>query len=120
MKMKALRFVGVILSITIMALTAVTAHADNNCMSVLGATDDPSASISYTPANSWHHDSGYFTKACNTTVSWSNASGATSISFTFNGSSITRKYTMASNRGSENVWIDGDLKSILTSTSQTT
>jgi len=65
--------------------------------------DDASPSVSYT--GSWTHSS-LWDKTYANTVSWSNAVGSRAL-LNFSGSRITRLYTMASNRGSETIRIDG-------------
>lgn len=65
---------------------------------------DASPSVAYT--GSWTHSSPW-SKAYANTVSWSNAVGSKTRLINFYGSRITRLYTMASNRGSETIRIDG-------------
>ncbi len=65
--------------------------------------DDTSVSVNYT--GNWVHSSGW-PRAYNNTVSWTNTSND-SVSLSFYGSSITRVYTMAQNRGVAEIFIDG-------------
>jgi len=48
------------------------------------------------------------------TLHWSNQVGST-VRYSFNGTSITRFYTMAYNRGSEAIYIDGAFKGVYSS-----
>ena len=61
----------------------------------------------------WTH-STFFSRPLNGSASWSNVTGART-SFAFNGSTITRIYTMAFNRGSEAIYIDDVLQSTTSS-----
>ncbi|NUM48857.1 MAG: hypothetical protein HUU38_29480 [Anaerolineales bacterium] len=79
----------------------------------IGTTDNPATNLifydktfdgSLIPGN-WTHHSGTG-KSYNQTRSWSNTPGDT-VTFSFTGSRITRVYTMAYNRGQEDVYIDG-------------
>src|SRR5437667_11807389 len=90
--------VGILLS-----LGSGIARADNNCL-YLGAItyDDGDSAIHY--ANSWYPYP--YTKTCNSSLHYTNVVGA-SASLNFTGSRITLLYSMAWNRGSTNVTING-------------
>lgn len=80
------------------------ATAYNNINPVgAGTYDNTSSSVVYN--GSWTSGTN-FPRAHNGTVIWSNT-GAATAQLTFTGSRITRRYTMAFNRGSERVYIDG-------------
>lgn len=68
--------------------------------------DDSSGCIVYT--GNWTFSQNFYPRSFGTTLHWSNFAGSTA-SCTFNASRITYKYTMASNRGSVNVYIDNSL-----------
>jgi hypothetical protein len=74
-----------------------------------GTYDDANPAVFYlltdTYAGNWAHMTNIADSAWNT-LSWSNSIGDR-VRFVFSGSRITRIYSMASNRGSETVIIDG-------------
>ena len=96
--------VGVLLTLTLCVNPGWGAEEAINATTYDSA---PGASVVYT--GSWTHSSGW-NKAYSSTVSYSNQNGA-KVKLTFTGRYITRVYTMASNRGSAKIYIDGVLKS---------
>jgi len=82
-----------------------------------GIYDGDHINVGYV-GGSWVRSTGW-PKAWNSTVSFTNANG-TREWIAFNGSSITRRYTMASNRGSATVYIDGVNQGTLNDYSSTT
>jgi len=72
-----------------------------------GGYDDLSTSIGYKSPN-WITAS-WPTRAASGTVTYSNGTG-TRAYFSFNGTRVTRRYTMANNRGNYLIYIDGSLR----------
>lgn len=74
-----------------------------------GKYEDVDPKIEYTGA--WMHDP-QFKQASGASITYSNQPGD-SLRFFFSGRSLTYVYTRARNRGTAEVWIDGQLKSRL-------
>lgn len=103
---------GLMLSIVAMLLSATDART---AVDTLTYYDNTNPAVTYN--GTWNSNSGW-PKAYNSTVSWSNTNN-NQINLSFNGSSITRVYTMASNRGATEIYIDGALQSTSSDYSQT-
>lgn len=69
-------------------------------------TDPVLGAIGYGGSSSWTNASG-FSKTYNNSVAYTSGSQGARYWFNFKGSTVTRHYTMASNRGEVKVYIDG-------------
>ncbi len=95
----------------------IRAYEAVRALTVLAGTyDDTAAAVAY--SGSWTRSSS-FPKAYASTLAWANVAGATAR-LTFTGSRITTRFTMAYNRGSATISIDGVSQGSLDSYAATT
>lgn len=96
--------VGMLLAVVIGILVVRSGWAAEDAINTTYFDNNPGSGMTYTGA--WTHATSGWPKAYNSSISWTNSVGA-KTSLSFYGSSITRMYSMAANRGSATIWIDG-------------